>query len=111
MNPAEFEIEKNELLRVLDELVPLLRDWDENGWADWIQRDRRLFADGHPDALTRLLAAFGGAGSLRDLTIHPADGDEIDARRMRTVNDRLRVLRGAAYTKATTLREHAQANR
>ena len=96
--------ELDELLRVLDELGKLLRKWNEDRWADWIERDRRLLDDGHPDALGHLLAAFGGMGSLRDLTIHPANGHTIAEDRIRPVNDRLRTLRGAAYTKATNLR-------
>lgn len=96
--------ERDDLLRVLDELGALLREWHEDRWADWIDRDRRLIGDGHPDALGHLLAAFGGAGSLRDLTIHPANGHEIAAGRVRPVNDRLRTLRGAAFTMATELR-------
>jgi len=96
--------ERDELLRVLQELEALLRKWEEDRWADWIDRDRRLIADGHPDALGHLLAAFGGAGSLRDLTIHPANGHAIEESRMRPVNDRLRTLRGAAFTMATALR-------
>lgn len=95
--------ERDDLLRILDELGALLRTWKEDRWADWIERDRRLIADGHPDALGHLLAAFGGIGSLRDLTIHPANGHDIDEDRTRPVNDRLRTLRGAAYTKATGL--------
>jgi hypothetical protein len=100
--------ERDDLLRVLDELASLLRTWDENRWADWIERDRRLICDGHPDALGHLLAAFGGMGSLRDLTIHPANGHESAEDRVRPVNDRLRTIRGAAFTMATNLRAEAE---
>ncbi|MEQ8843143.1 MAG: hypothetical protein RIB98_19370 [Acidimicrobiales bacterium] len=96
--------ERDELLRVLDELSGLLRAWDEARWAEWIERDRRLIENGHPDSLGHLLAAFGGAGNLRDLTIHPVNGHDIDESRVRSVNDRLRTLRGAAFTMATQLR-------
>lgn len=95
--------ERDDLLRVLHELEVLLRKWNEDRWADWIDRDRRLIADGHPDAIGHLLAAFGGAGSLRDLTIHPSNGHAIEESRVRPVNDRLRTLRGAAFTMATAL--------
>jgi hypothetical protein len=96
--------ERDDLLRVLRELEALLRKWGEVRWADWIDRDERLIADGHPDALDHLLAAFGGPGSLRDVTIHPANGHDIEESRIRPVNDRLRTLRGAAFTMATALR-------
>jgi hypothetical protein len=95
--------ERDDLLRVLHELEELLRTWGEDRWADWIDRDRRLIAEGHPDALGHLLAAFGGVGSLRDLTIHAANGHAIEDKRVRPVNDRLRTLRGAAFTMATAL--------
>jgi len=108
MDPAELDTEENELLRVLDELVRLLRTWDEDHWADWVERDRRLIADGHPDALGHLLAAFGGMGSLNDLVIDPANGHSITADRVRPVNDRLRLLCSATFTKATSLRADTQ---
>lgn len=69
--------ERDDLLRVLDELGSLLRAWDEDRWADWIERDRRLIANGHAIAEDRV----------------------------RPVNDRLRTLRGAAFTMATKLRD------
>ncbi len=100
--------ERDDLLRVLAELATILRTWDEERWAEWIERDRRLIADGHPDALGHLLAAFGGGGSLRDLTIHPANGHDIADERVRPVNDRLRTLRGAAFTMASNLRDESQ---
>lgn len=104
MARSDASPERDDLLRVLDQLGELLRTCEEERWAEWIDRDRRLIADGHPDALGHLLAAFGGMGSLRDLTIHPANGHAIDERRIRPVNDRLRTLRGAAFTMATSLR-------
>jgi hypothetical protein len=38
------------------------------------------------------------------VTIHPANGHDIEESRIRPVNDRLRTLRGAAFTMATALR-------
>jgi hypothetical protein len=102
---ADFETETNELLRVLDDLSHLLSEWDETRWAEWLERDRALIADGHPDALRHLLGAFGGVGSLRDLSIHPGNGHTIEEDRIRPVNDRLRVLVGAVHTQATNLRD------
>jgi Domain of unknown function (DUF6966) len=103
MDPSESETAKNELLRVLDELAHLLREWNEDHWADWIERDRRLIADGHPDGLADLLGAFGGMGSLHDLVIDRANGHSIAQARVRPVNDRLRLLCSASVTKATEL--------
>ncbi|MEM7141556.1 MAG: hypothetical protein AAF548_11035 [Actinomycetota bacterium] len=110
MSRGEPSTERDELLRVLDELLTLLRTYEETRWADWLERDRRLIADGHPDALGHLLAAFGGMGSLNDLTIHRANGHIIAEDKARAVNDRLRTLRGALHTKATALRRAADAD-
>ncbi|MDG2025697.1 MAG: hypothetical protein P8J50_01165 [Acidimicrobiales bacterium] len=90
-------VERDEILRVLDDLLRLLRTYDETRWADWLDRDRRLIADGHPDALNHLLDAFGGMGSLNDLTIHRANGHIIDDDKTQPVNDRLRTLRSALH--------------
>ncbi len=109
MESVESETERNELLRVLDELAQILRDWNEDHWATWIERDRRLIADGHPDALTDLLGAFGGMGSLHDLVIDPINGHAIAEERVRPVNDRLRLLCSATVTKATELRAEQSA--
>lgn len=102
MESLEFDHELHELLRVLGELDDLLRAHGQVGWADRIERDRRLIAERHPDAFAHLLAAFGGAGGLARVTIHPDDG-AVDPADVRPVNDRLRVLRGAAIEKATAL--------
>ena len=42
---AEFETETNELLRVLDDLSHLLREWDETRWVEWLERDRALLRE------------------------------------------------------------------
>jgi hypothetical protein len=103
MESLEFDHELHELLRVLGELDDLLRTHGQTGWADRIDRDRRLIAERHPDAFAHLLAAFGGAGGLATVALHPAVGGTVDPADVRPVNDRLRVLRGAAVEKATVL--------
>lgn len=97
--------ERDDLLRTLDDLLVLLRTHGETTWADWLDRDRRLIADGHPDAVAHLLAAYGGMGSFSDLALHRANGHEIDDDKARAVNDRLRTLRSAVHAQATALRE------
>lgn len=104
MSRGEWSAEREELLRTLDELLHLLRTHGEVTWADWLDRDRRLIADGHPDALGRLLAAYGGMGSFTDLTLHRVNGHDIADDKVRVVNDRLRTLRSAVHTQATALR-------
>ena len=95
MERQEPSVERDELLRVLDELSSVLRGGDAGDWADRVQRDRRLIADGHPDALGHLLGLFGGSKSLRDVTI---DGPG---------NARLRLLCGAALNRAASLQDEA----
>lgn len=108
MERFESTPETEELLGVLDHLSRLLRLWGEDRWAEWVERDRRLICDGHPDALGHLLAAFGGPDSLRDVTIHPVNGHAIGDDRIRPVNDRLRMLCSAAVSNATSLRRRLE---
>ena len=105
MSRIERSAEREDLLRVLDELIELLRSHGEVTWSDWLDRDRRLIADGHPDALGHLLAAYGGMGSFTDLTLHRVNGHDIADEKVRVVNDRLRTLRGAIHARATALRD------
>lgn len=105
MKRGEPSAERDDLLRTLDDLLTLLRAHGEIRWTDWLDRDRRLISEGHPDAVDHLLAAYGGMGSFTDFTLHRANGHIIDDHKARPINDRLRTLRSAVYTKAMTLRE------
>ena len=99
-----------ELLGLLGEFITTLQTWGEAHWADAVERDRRLIADGHPDGLSQLLVTFGGIGGLSTLTIDPANGHDIAPDRVRPVNDRFRVVRGAILQKTNDLRRAIDAS-
>lgn len=99
-----------ELIGLLAEFVSSLQTWGEDEWAEAVERDRRLIADGHPDGVNQLLVVFGGTGGLSTLTIDPANGHDIDPDRVRAVNDRFRVVRGAILQKAADLRRAIDAS-
>lgn len=102
MESLEFDNELNELLRVLGELIDLLRDHGEPDWAARLDRDRRLITERHVDAYGHVLSVFGGATGLAGFAFD-AERHDIDPDKLRTVNDRVRTLRGAIVEKATLL--------
>ncbi len=64
-----------DLLDALDELVELLRTHDERHWADWMETARRDLATGDLAAARHVQAAFGGMGSINDVTWMPNEGE------------------------------------
>ena len=95
--------EQRDVLRVIDELISFLRTWGEDDLASRVDQDRRLLADGHPDAMGRVAGSIGGLGRLRELAITAANGHDIEPSRERATNDRLRTLRGAVATGISNL--------
>ena len=82
------------LLSILDELVALLRSSDEMPWSAWLEKDRRLIANGDFYGADHLLRAFGGMGSFSDVAL----GEPIrDAK--------LEIPRGALYDCAASLKK------
>jgi hypothetical protein len=53
--------------------------------------------------LQHLLGAYGGMGSFSDLVIHPANGHQIDPGDLDAVNDQLRALGEAVWSRASAL--------
>lgn len=71
-------------LSILDELTALLRSSDETQWSAWLEKDRRLIANGDFCWVEHLLCAFGGMGSFSDVALGEAIRDA-----------KLDILRGA----------------
>ena len=94
------------LVAALEEATTLLRAYGVEGWAAWLEDDRRRIAEGNNDGLDHLLSAFGGMGSLNDVELHwwrddPSDGDLDDDV---AHDNRLNELRTRIYTDAVAFR-------
>lgn len=63
-----------DLLDALDELVGLLREHGDSHWADWMEADRHRLAAGEMRAAKHVLDAYGGMGSINDVTWVPNAG-------------------------------------
>ena len=82
------------LLSILDELIALLRSSDETQWSAWLEKDRRLIANGDFYGVEHLLRTFGGMGSFSDVELAEAIKDA-----------KLDILRGALYDCAASLKK------
>lgn len=98
---------RDDLIAALDEAVTLLRAYGVEGWAAWLEDDRRRIAEGDHDGLDHLLSAFGGMGSLNDVELHwwrDDRHDEVVRDDVLRDDDRLNELRTRIYTDAVALR-------
>jgi hypothetical protein len=72
-SPAEPTPSLAVLLAALDEVIAILQAHGVDHWVGWLAADRQRLVDGDLDALSHLLQAFGGMGSLNDLVLDPTD--------------------------------------
>lgn len=87
----------------------LLQQVGEERWADWVATVYTELGSPGGSGLTRLLAAFGGMGSLNDLVIHPVNGHTLLESEVGPVNRTLDELRSILYADATALHEFSRA--
>jgi hypothetical protein len=87
----------------LRDLIALLDTYDEEHWSRWFRTSLRHIEAGDGYGLQHLLGAYGGMGSFSDLVIHPANGHQIDRGDVDAVNDQLRALGGAVWSRASAL--------
>lgn len=80
-----------QLLVVLDDLVPMLKELGELHWADWMERSRHLIRASDFAGIELLLSAYGGMGSFNDIQ----------------GNVRLDRLRNRAYEFAESIRRNS----
>lgn len=59
--------ETEKLIKVLDELVPLLRDLDHSHWSEWMAESARRLRRDDFSGVVHLLSAYGGMGSFNDI--------------------------------------------
>jgi hypothetical protein len=100
---AEFDVRYQRLLRTLNELVALLRRYDEIFWAERMESDRAKMERGDAFGLRHLLSAFGGMGSLNDLLIQPLNGHRVGEAEVRSINEQLRLLTSAVWSDADAM--------
>ena len=82
----------------------LLAGAGESRWADWMDPVLRELLAHDAHGLDRLLAAFGGMGSLNDLVITPVNGHQVEVAELAVVNQELDALRSDMYADALALR-------
>jgi hypothetical protein len=96
------------LLELLDEAAALLERHGDVHWGAWLSRDAERIRAGDLYGVTHLLEAFGGMGSLGDVTFDPADHEASSEEEAREATLRLRALTGEAHWIATALRREAE---
>lgn len=94
----------SDLTADLDSLIDLLNHADEQHWSRWFRAARQDVANRDAHGLIRILEAYGGMGSFKDLVIHPQNGDAISPDEIGPVNERLDALRTRIYRVAHGLR-------
>jgi hypothetical protein len=103
VDPREADERYARLLANVSEVRELLTQMGEDHWANWMAAVQSELAahDGH--ALNRLLAAYGGMGSLNDVYIHPINGHPVVDDDVDSVNRALADMRSAMHDDATAL--------
>lgn len=92
------------LVEKTTELVSLLREFRADPWTDRVASGLQLIEAGDSQGLDRILALFGGMGSLNDLTIHPMNQHLIAEENVGEANDRLDSLRATVFSTARSLK-------
>ncbi|MBX3652140.1 MAG: hypothetical protein KF771_12285 [Burkholderiales bacterium] len=83
-----------ELIWALDQITMILRGSNEHHWVTWLEKDRKLIANGDFYGVEHLLQAFGGMGSFNDFGLGDPDKDS-----------RIDALRGSIYDLAVALKK------
>lgn len=84
---------KNELIKALDDMIELLKKYNESHWAKWLEKDKLLIEKSDSQGIEHLLAAFGGMGSLNDLYICRENGHSIKYEEVKSVNNNIRIIK------------------
>ena len=59
----------NELVKVLDQLINLLKKDGDTQWKKWLEEIKRSLVDSDYSGIEYLLGTYGGMGSFNDLII------------------------------------------
>lgn len=84
-----------ELVRVLEELITLLKSDDESLWAEWMEQAKAWIVASDDSGIEKVLQAYGGMGSFNDLVLgyHEKDGVLQQRKGMGEMNAQLESLR------------------
>lgn len=101
---------KEELIRILDSLVELLKSEGETHWATWMSQARTLLRSSDFSGIARLLAAYGGMGSFNDLILCQGRENGVFAWKKGHIekNEKLSLLRSRAWDLAEAIRREQE---
>lgn len=97
-----------DLIRALDDAIRILTTAGEEHWRSWLERDRRLVAEGDAYGVEHLMNAFGGMGSFNDLMLTAANGHSGTDQELCEMDDRLHELRDQIWTACRSLQRDLQ---
>ncbi|MFC0139351.1 DUF6966 domain-containing protein [Erwinia mallotivora] len=82
---------KNEIKRVIKEIIKILLDNGEEPWARYFDKCLRQLDDDYHEGVYNIRTAYGGMGSFNDLVLH-SNGNPL-----RKENELLEQLRKELY--------------
>lgn len=93
-----------QLARLIHDAATLLDRYDREHWATWLRDDLARIRAGDAHGVSHLLRAYGGMGSINDIMIHPANGDDVSIREGQLITDQLHGWLSEIWTIASALR-------
>lgn len=98
--------ETTELVKVLEELIALLRSDNEAHWANWMEQAQSRIVASDYSGIEKLLQAYGGMGSFNDLVLgyREESGTLARAKGREEMNVKLNELRTKAWELAGEIR-------
>ena len=94
-----------ELIAALDELASVLEGDGETHWANWVRSVRAQLLGADDSGVERLLAAYGGMGSLNDVALGQSEKDGVFTWKPGHIqlNEKFSAFRTQAWKLATTI--------
>ena len=99
-----------ELMAVLDELASVLAGDGDTHWTEWVREARAQLLNDDGWGVDRLLAAYGGMGSLSDVVLANVYKDGVSAWKPGHIelNEKFAALRTKAWELATAIQRSRQ---
>lgn len=99
----DLQQQTQQLVSLLEQIEHLLAAHGEQHWRAWITRDIAAIRNQDAHGIVHLLTAYGGMGSFSDLYLSAANGHRVGEWEVKSVNDKLSMLRSRAYSLAKKL--------